>query len=122
VKKFLIAAALLLFATTAFTQPIPATGASRFTWTIASPTLADSQAYTYKVYADGSTTGITLTGVTCTGTVAPFVCEAPIPAFTPGNHTATLTASNIAGESAKSDPLGFNFVVTPSKPGNFGLK
>jgi hypothetical protein len=125
VKRFLLAVFAISFLISGnldAQSPVPATGSSKFTWTISSPTLADAQAYTYRVYADGSVTGIVLSGVTCTGAASPFVCEAPIPAFTPGNHTATLTASNIAGESAKSDPLGFNFVVTPSKPGNFGLK
>lgn len=99
-----------------------ATPTSKWAWTQDAPTLADAQAYTYRYYADGATTGVALTGVTCTGTVSPFACEANIPAFTPGNHVATLTAGNIAGESAKSSPLNFVFVVTPASPSNFRIK
>lgn len=121
-RFFCFAVSFLLLSNTAFAQPTQATTASKFSWTQGAPTLADAQAYEYGIYVDGSTTKQVLAAVTCTGTVSPFNCEAPIPAFTPGNHTATLTAKNVAGESLKSDPLGFNFVVTPSKPGNFGLK
>lgn len=33
-----------------------------------------------------------------------------------------LSASNVAGESAKSAVLAFKFVVTPSAPGNLHIK
>lgn len=122
-KRILVAVlAFCLLSTNLYAQPTPATAISKFAWTQGAPTLADAQSYEYRVYNDGAVNGSVLSGVTCTGTVSPFSCEAPIPAYTPGNHTATLTAKNLAGESAKSDPLGFNFVVTPSKPGNFGIK
>lgn len=122
-KRIVVAAiAFCLLSNTAWAQTPQATPVSKFSWTMASPTLADANGYEYRIYVDGSTTGAILAGVVCTGTVAPYNCEAPIPAFTPGNHTATLTAKNVAGESAKSDPLGFVFVVTPAKPGNFGIK
>lgn len=104
---------LLLVPTSVYSQAVPT---SRLGWDQDAPTLADAQAYTYKYYADGSTTGIVLSGVTCTGTASPFVCSAPFPAFTPGNHRITLAAANLAGESDKSLPLDFTFIVTPGVP------
>lgn len=104
---------LLLVPSVVYSQAVPT---SRLGWDQDAPTLADAQAYTYKYYADGSTTGIVLSGVTCTGTASPFVCSAPFPAFTPGNHRITLAAQNLAGESAQSLPLDFTFIVTPGVP------
>lgn len=95
---------------------------SKFAWTQDAPTLADAQGYTYLYFPDGATTGIAFTGVTCTGATSPFACEVNIPAFTPGNHTVTLAARNVAGESAKTTPLSFVFVVTPATPQGFRIK
>lgn len=94
----------------------------KFAWDQAAPDLASAQGYTYKHYDDGALTGVAFTGVTCTGTTSPFACEVLIPAYTPGNHTLTLTATNIAGESAKSSPFAFAFVVTPGAPVNIHIK
>jgi hypothetical protein len=94
---------------------------STIQWDQPAPTLADAQAYTYKYYADGSTTGVVFNGVTCNGTASPFTCTVLFPAFTPGNHTIRLTAQNIAGESTPSSPFGFTFVVTPSSPNNIRI-
>lgn len=98
-----------------------ATGASKFAWDQTAPDLSTANAYTYKYYPDGSATGITFTGVVCSGTTT-FSCVVNIPAFTPGNHTIQLTASNIAGESAKSSPFAFVFVVAPVAPSNIRLQ
>lgn len=117
-KKLLLA--FLLFASVASAQP-PASSNQRFSFDEAAPTLADAQAYTYKYYPDGNATGVTFTGVTCSGTASPFLCSVLIPAFTPGNHSITLTATNVAGESAKSSPFAFVFVVTPSVPANIRI-
>lgn len=112
-KRVFLTIILLLVPSFVFSQAIPT---SRLGWDQDAPTLADAQAYTYKYYADGSTTGVALTSVTCTGSTSPFVCSAAFPAFTPGNHRITLAASNLAGESAKSNPLDFTFIVTPAVP------
>lgn len=118
-KKICLTLILLCFASVAFAQP-PATGKNKIGFDQDAPSLTEVQTYTWKYFADAATTGIVLVGVTCTGTVTPYQCEAPFPAFTPGNHTLTLTTSNLAGESAKSLPLSFAFVVTPGAP--IGLK
>jgi hypothetical protein len=120
-KKILIVILLLLVAVSAYAQP-PATGKNKIGFDQDAPSLAEVQTYTWKYYADTATTGISLTGVTCTGTVTPYQCEAPFPAFTPGPHTLTLTTSNLAGESVKSLPLNFAFVVTPGAPTGLKIK
>lgn len=103
-------------------QEPPAIPGQKFEWGQPAPTLADASGYTYKYYPDGATTGVTFTGVTCAGSAAPFTCEVLIPAFTPGNHSITITASNVAGESPKSAPFAFTFVVTPAAPVSIRIK
>ena len=110
----------LLLATIASGQT--GTPASKLTWDQTAPDLASAAAYTYLYYPDGATTSVTLTAVTCTGTVSPFVCQVAFPAFTPGSHTLTLSASNVAGESAHSAPFAFVFVVVPSVPTNIRIR
>lgn len=121
-KHIVTALALsLTFAVSAFAQST-AVPNSRIAWdqpNVASAAVA--QSYTYKYYPDGATAGIALTGVTCTGT-APVQCSAGFPAFTPGSHTLTLSATNAAGESPKSATLSFVFVVVPSAPSNLQIQ
>jgi len=95
---------------------------SKFAWNEDAPTLADVQGYTYKYYLDGAVAGVAFVGVVCSGAASPFSCEVNIPAFTPGNHSITYTAQNIAGESSKSLPFGFAFVVTPAIPSGMRIK
>jgi hypothetical protein len=120
-KKILVAVILLLIASTVYAQP-PATGANKLGWDQAAPTLADAQGYTYKYFPDSATTGTALVSVTCIGATSPYQCDVAFPAFTPGPHTLTLTTSNIAGESVKSLPLNFAFVVTPGAATNLRIK
>ena len=116
-KKILFTVILLLIANVVSAQNPNAVATSKLGWDQEAITLAEVQGYTYKYYADAATTGIALTSVVCAGSVSPFQCEAPFPAFTPGNHSIQITASNLAGESPKSTPpLDFTFVVTPVTP------
>jgi len=117
-KIFITAALILVTATAVLAQAIPT---SKLGWDQGAPTLAEAQGYTYLVYADGATTPLTLTA-TCVGTATPFQCEAPFPAFTPGNHTLTMSAKNAAGESAKTAPFPFTFVVIPATPTGLRIK
>jgi hypothetical protein len=123
-KRLLIVALVLagVLAAGPAAAQAPVTGANKIGWDQAAPTLGEAQNYTYKYFADNATTGITLASVTCAGTASPYQCEVPFPAFTPGNHTITLTAGNLAGESVKSAPLSFAFVVTPGAPVNLRIK
>ncbi len=114
-KRALLVLGCLLLATTLHAQTAGTTSA--LGWDQVAPSAATAQSYTYRTRADGSTTGVVLPGVTCTGAVSPYQCKAPFPAFTPGAHTLTLTASNAAGESAPSPVLSFTFVVIPAVPG-----
>ena len=118
--------ALIGFAASATAQT-PATNGNKIAWDQAAPTLAIAQSYVYKYYPDAAAAGVTLAPVTCVGQASPagattFQCEAPFPAFVPGAHTLTLTASNEAGESVKSAPLSFTFVVIPSAPAALRIK
>jgi hypothetical protein len=120
-RAYFLAVLIVTFASVAYAQP-PATGSSKIGWDQAAPTLAEAQGYTFKYYPDTATVGTTLISVTCVGTVSPYQCEVAFPAFTPGAHTLTLTANNLAGESVKSAPLSFAFIVTPSSPSNVRIK
>lgn len=119
-KKLLLIFAFLLLPTVISAQP--QTGSNqRFAWDQSAPTLTDAQSYVYKYYPDASTAGVAFSNVVCSGSASPFTCSVLIPAFTPGNHSITLTASNAAGESAQSSPFAFVFVVTPSVPSNIRI-
>jgi hypothetical protein len=113
--------AMLGFAASASAQT-PANPGNKIGWDQPASALAEAQGYTYKYYADAGIVGVTLTPVACTGTASPFQCEVAFPAFTPGAHTLALTASNTAGESVKSAPLAFTFVVIPSAPTSLRIK
>jgi hypothetical protein len=114
--------ALLGFASAAFAQN-PANPGNKIGWDQTALTLAEAQGYVYKYYPDGATTGIVLVKVTCTGNFSPFQCEVAFPAFTPGPHTLTLTASSGSAESAQSaPPLAFTFMVVPAVPANTRIK
>jgi hypothetical protein len=117
VKK-LVLVLLLLLPGVVYAQAIPS---SKLAWDQSGVDLATVQAYTYKYYPDLATTGTTLSNVTCSGTTSPFQCEVAYPAFTPGNHTIKISASNIAGETL-SDLFAFTFVVQPAKPLNLHIK
>lgn len=118
-KMYGIAFLLLTLPTLIYAQANPS---SRLGWDQPATTLAEASGYTYKYYANTATTGINFTGVTCVGTTAPFNCSAPFPAFTPGSHTIQITASNVAGESAKSAVFSFTFVVVPGIPVNIRIQ
>lgn len=117
-KRMLIAVFLLVPAL-AFGQ---AAATKKLAWDQAASNLAEAQAYAYKYYADGSASGVALSGVTCSGAASPFVCEVAFPAFTPGPHTIAVTASNVAGESVASPVFSFTFSVVPTPPANVRIK
>ena len=87
-------------------------------WDQTGTTAPEAQAMTCKIYADGASIGTTLTGVTCSSPGGLTGGSVAFPAFTPGTHTLQLTASNAAGESAKSAVFTFTFVVVPAVPAN----
>ena len=95
---------------------------SKFAWDQSAPTLADANNYTYKLYTDGSVTSATLSGVVCSGTTNPFVCTVNVPAFAPGSHAVQFTATNVAGESAKSAIFSFTMVIQPAAPANVRIQ
>lgn len=123
-RWLLLGALLAMVPTTARAQT--ATPSNKLAWDQPGPDLATVSAYTYKYYPDGGTTGTALTGVTClapvSGSTAAGTCSVAFPAFTPGTHTLTLTASNAAGESAQSAALSFRMVVIPAVPLNLRVQ
>lgn len=116
-KMILVPFLLLGFASSVQAQVV---ATDKLAWDQPAPDLATAQAYTYKYYLDAVATGITLTGVTCTSAGTPVVisCKTAFPAFTPGSHTLTITATNAAGESPKSAVYSFQLVVVPGAPTN----
>ena len=109
----------LVFCAIATVASAQAAANKSLAWDQTGATATEAQAYTFTYYPDGALVGVVLTGVTCAGT--PVACSVPFPAFTPGAHTLTLTATNIAGESVKSNPFAFVFVVVPSAPVNIRI-
>lgn len=117
----LVLAGLVLGATPAAAQGAGKPG-DRLAWDQAAATLAEAQGLTYSGYFDGATTAAVLPS-TCSGAASPFVCTAPIPPLTTGDHTVQLTASlvlslpdNRAIESAKSAVFTFRLFAAPSTP------
>lgn len=126
-RRILIAAIFLLCAHVANAQSIPnATPGDSFGWNQTpavgdAQTLAVVQAYVYKYYLDGATTGSVFTGVKCSGAAPPFACQVPIPTFSNGQHNITFTAANAGGESAQSTPFVFVYGNPPPSPNNMSI-
>jgi beta-xylosidase len=121
-KKILLTLALVIFATSVYAQTSAGTK-SKIAWDQDAPSLAEASGYTYLYYADSSIVGVAFTNVTCIGTITPFQCSTPFPAFTPGSHTLVFTANNLSGESPRSTPiLNFTFVILPPGPKNVTIK
>jgi len=120
-KRLLVSLSFLIFLIPQILHS-QAISTSKLAWSEDAPTLSDAQSYTYRYYSDGASVGTPIASVVCTGITSPFQCEAPFPAFTPGNHTITLTAGNLAGESGKTSPLDFTFIVTPAIPTGLRIK
>lgn len=114
-----LSALTIAFLLSVAVQAQTATPANSILWDQTGPDLATVNAYTWKYYPDGAAVGIAFPQpVVCTGTAAPFTCKVPYPAFTPGQHTVIITASNVAGESPKTGTFTFTFAVVPAAPTN----
>lgn len=116
-KKWLVIAFVLIGSVVYAQNPTVGPNDS-FGWGQTGPDLATVQAYAYKYYLDGATTGSLWTNVTCSGTVSPFACQAKTPTFSNGSHSITLTAANAGGESPQSVPFAFVFGNPPTTPNN----
>lgn len=112
-KHVVFALVFTFTATVAFGQ---ASASKQLEWDQPNATVAEASAYTFKYYPDAAAAGTTLSGVTCFQSGTTTVCRVSFPAFAPGGHTLQLTATNAAGESAKSAVFSFTFVVVPSAP------
>ena len=119
-NKRVLLTIILWFGLVGMASAQTATQSAKLGWDQDAIDLATAQAYTYRTYADGSASGVVLTGVTCaaTATAQVFFCQLPFPAFTPGAHALQVSATNVAGESLKSTPLNFTFVIIPATPRN----
>jgi len=115
-RPLLLALVFLLLGSAVQAQT--ATPGSKFLWTQGTDA-ATAQAYTWKVYNDGAAIGVMLTAVTCVANspATTATCSVAIPAYTPGPHSVTVSATNAAGEGPKSDALAFTMVALPAKPG-----
>ena len=122
--RYILVLAIMLGSAIAI-QAQTAGAVSKLFWDQPAPDLATAQGYTYAHYDDGSSSGVDFTGVTCAAKVPAvaqlFDCSVAFPAFTPGQHTVTITAKNVAGESPKSAVFTFTFVVVPGTPTNLRI-
>lgn len=95
---------------------------SRLGWDEVAASNSEAGGFTYKYYPDGAATATTIGTATCTGGSSPFACTVPFPTFSPGSHTLQLTATNAAGESAKSAVFSFTVVAIPATPTNLRVQ
>ena len=119
--KHLLLACVFTLSIPALSFAAQAVPTSHLTWDQAAPDLATAQAYVYAYYPDGAVTSTPLANVVCSGAASPFTCTVGFPAFTPGSHSLQATATNAAGESLKSTPFPFIFVVLPVAPANLRI-
>jgi len=119
--KRIVLAALLFVACPLMAAAQDVIPGQSFAWEQAGPDLATVQGYTVRHYDDGAAVGVVFPSITCAINAGTFRCTTPIPAYTPGFHTVYITSANVAGESAPSNTLGFNMVVTPAAPTNFRI-
>ncbi len=114
IRLSVIGLGILLLAT-------PAAAQKRLQWDQTAPvgatsfTSAEANAYTYRWYIHGTTTGGTvLPGVSCTTTNAPLTktCTAPLPPISSGT-TINLTASD-GTETEHSNPATLSAPTTPT--------
>lgn len=114
----------LLGSSLAYAQgpPPQATVNNRFEWDQVAPSVNEAALYVFKYYLDNGTVGVTFASVSCVGTLSPFLCSVSVPNMNQGAHTIQLTASNTAGESPKSAPFAFAFVVQPGAPANIRIR
>jgi hypothetical protein len=116
VSRYVLITLLLLLSTVVSAQTV--TAASTLQWTLVGQGFATSQSAVYKAYVDATTTGVTLTTVTCVAGVptSNAACTSAMPALTPGTHTLVITQSIGTAESPKSNAASVTFtvVVTPS--------
>lgn len=116
--------ALVLLATPLVAQaqtPIPLIGGERVGFTQPAASLAEAQAFLYRVYVDGSRPATGSAPVACTGTTSPFACEATIPTLSVGPHSLTLTAARVIdgstqAESLQSAPLAVEMLSNAGQP------
>lgn len=94
-----------------------ADGVPVLTWDQPAASLGDVKALTFRLYRDGSTYAVPLTGVICTAPTRDsppntYPCSATFPASTPGQlHTLIVTASNAKGEGPGSNVLRFRLAM-----------
>lgn len=109
-KKIFLSLLLLLISVPALSQT-NVTPTSKLIWDYPNVTLAVAQAFGENYYVDAATTGVALTGKTCTFTTNLATCQTAFPALTPGAHTLAITATSSGLESTKSNVLSFSFVI-----------
>jgi hypothetical protein len=84
----------------------------------ATPT--EAQAFIYKIYLDGATTGTILQAVLCGSVNSVTRCSAPLNVSI-GTHKLTMTAEENGAVSPASVELTFKWPATPSTPKNLQI-
>lgn len=106
-----VVALTLLLLTSSVAKAQTATSGDKFGFDEVGQTLTVANGASYKLYLDGSTTGVTGLSLACTVVSNLVSCSVSIPALTVGAHTVTISQVINTAESAKSSPLSFTFVV-----------
>lgn len=84
----------------------------------ATPT--EAQAFIYKIYLDGATTGTILQAVLCGSVNGVTKCSAPLNVSI-GTHKVTMTAEENGAVSPMSSELTFKWPATPAAPKNLQI-
>jgi hypothetical protein len=118
--RHLLTALIVLSASTVYAQNPVADPNDQIAFDQSGASLTEVQNFGYKLYIDNDLSGINII-VTCAGAGPLFQCITDLPVLPVGTHTIQLTASNFAGESAKSLPFVFDSVITPAPPASIRI-
>lgn len=97
----------------------PATPSQSLAWDQGAASVAEATGFRYDATVD-ALPSVTLNNVACAGPASPFVCQAPLPAMTSGQHTIVLRAIRVVGTSLlpspNSAPLSLLMMAVPATP------
>lgn len=97
-------------------------GVQLLEWDQGASSLAEAQAFIYKLFVDGTPSAVPILPITCRAgaTSTTFQCRMTFPAIATGDHAVQLSAGFVVDgipiESLPSDPLLVRVVGPPGRP------